>query len=371
MLRRAWLPGILLVAACGPGGGDAVPQWTLVEDFRIGGAESGPASLTAILALSFDQQGRIWLIDRDAPEIRVFDTKGTFVRTIGRPGEGPGEMVATNGFAIAPGGLVWVPDHRLRRYNVFDTGGRFIASHPELITSSSYMWDGGVDAEGRLYDRVLLRKDTSYTSMFRRFRDTSLTAADTLPFPSCRSGASRSFRLDAKNGYTIMAVPFSPLQVVDISAQGVLWCSGGDAPAAVAVRLDGGDTVARISYDRPRLPVPVAERDSTIARIAKQARDMGADLPDLSLIPTVQPAVIGLKLDDGGRVWLRVPDPAVTRFDLFDPTGKRLAEVTFPGMLLRWAPLTIRGDTLLAVTQDADEVPSVVRLHLTRTPPAP
>ncbi|HVX87895.1 MAG TPA: 6-bladed beta-propeller [Gemmatimonadales bacterium] len=366
MLRRALLLPIILLGACRGGGDAAIPQWTLVEDLRIGGAESGPASLTAVLALSFDQGGRIWLVDRDRPEIRVFDPKGTFVRTIGGPGEGPGEMAVTNGFAIAPNGLIWVPDHRLRRYNSFDTAGRFVASHPDLITSSSYMWDGGVDSQGRLYDRILIRRDTSYIPKFRRFRDSSLTTADTLPFPTCRSGRSQSFRLDAKNGYTIMSVPYAPLQVVAISPEGILWCASGEQSAAVAVRIEDGDTVAQIAYDRPRLPVPVSARDSAIAAITKQAQEMGADLPDFGLIPSVQPAVIGLKVDDVGRVWLRVPDPAVTRFDLFDRTGARLAEVTFPRMILRWGPIAFRGDTLLAVVQDVDDVPSVVRLHLVR-----
>ena len=368
MRRAASLLALLsaVVACNGTAPGDSVPQWTLVEDLRIGGADTGSASFSGITALRFGPSGRIWLVEAQAPEIRIFRPDGTFERRIGRAGEGPGEIVATNGFAFAPGGLVWVPDHRLGRYNLFDTTGRFISTHPDLIRSYGYMWNGGVDAAGRLWDGISLRVDTTYRAALRRFRDTSLTTADTLAFPSCSDRPRRSYKLEAKNGYTIMSVPFDANEVGALDSTGTYWCSGGIRPAAVAIAIESGDTVATIAYDRPRLPVPPRARDSAIERITKQAREMGAQLPDFSQIPESRPAIIGVKVDDGGRVWLRVPDSTGTRFDLFDRSGKRLAEVVAPFVVYQYGPLAFRGDTLLGVIMDADDTPSVVRLHLVR-----
>lgn len=370
MTRPLFLALCLGAAACGRATPDAaVPHWTLVEEMRLGGADTGKASFTGVLGLAIGEGGSIWLVDQDAPEVRVFDREGRFIRTIGRRGEGPGEMEATNGFAFGPHGTVWVPDYRLQRYNLFDTTGRFIASHVDLIHSYGYLWDGGVDREGRLYDQIGVRRDTTFTPAVRRFRDSSLASADTFPAHSCGTGKRPFYKLTAKNGYSIMQVPFTPGAVTAIGRAGVVWCSPGDVPAALAFRLDGNDTIATIAYARARIPVPPATRDSEIARITKQAQAMGADLPDFGLIPSVQPAVTGIRLDDADRVWLRVPDSAVTRFDLFDATGHRLAEVTGPKEILGYGPMAFHGDTVLAVIRDADETPTVVRYHLERAAP--
>src|SRR6478735_1134777 len=112
------LPLVLVVAACRPSDGAApVPQLTLVEDLRFGGADTGKASFTAVIALQFDHDGQVWLVDRQTPELRIFSPAGVYTRTVGRAGAGPGELEATNGFGFAPGGLVWVPDYRQGRYS--------------------------------------------------------------------------------------------------------------------------------------------------------------------------------------------------------------------------------------------------------------
>lgn len=359
------------MACSGEHAGTTVDRLTLVEDFRIGGADSGKASFTDVQALKFDAHGQVWLVDRQAPEIRIFSGRGEYVRTIGRAGQGPGEIEATNGFGFGPGGLVWVPDYRLGRYSLFDTTGRFISSRPDLIRSYGYSWDGGIDAQGRLYDRISVRTDTSSRAALRRFPDTSLARIDTLPYPSCATSPRPTYRLNAKNGYTVMSVPYYANEVGAFDGAGNYWCSNGSTPGAVLLAVDGGDTLATITYDRPRLPVTQGARDSAITRISALADSMGADKPDFTLIPEFQPAVIGVKVDDSGRVWLRVPHPTETRFDLFDRTGKRIGEVAIPFKISPYAAMAFRGDTVLAIVLDEDDVPTIRRLHLASAPATP
>src|SRR5690349_22526339 len=66
LMRRAASLLFLLsaVVACdGTAPGDSVPQWTLVEDLRIGGADTGAASFSGITALRFGPSGRLWLVE--------------------------------------------------------------------------------------------------------------------------------------------------------------------------------------------------------------------------------------------------------------------------------------------------------------------
>jgi hypothetical protein len=366
--------GILtLLHACAPGGrGADTKQYTLVEDLRIGGADTGKASFSGIAGLALDAQGGIWVLDRQAHEIRVFSRAGDFVRAVARQGEGPGEFVEANGFAVDARGLVWIPDHRLRRYMVVDTLGRAVGAHGNLIYSYGWLWNGLIDGEGRLIDGVHIRSDTSSFPALRRFRDTSLAVADTFRLRPCSARPYAGIELRAKNGAMFMSVPFTPTELSAVGADGRVWCSDGASFTAIARDIATGDSLAAISYAHPRLPVTSQMRDSAVAAIHKVAGEMGAPDPDLSGIPAERPAIEWMRVDDQGRLWIRTPrDGASTHFDLFDQQGRHLAEVDVAVRLEPWSPVAFRGDTLLAVVEDDDDVPSVVRMHLAPAPPAP
>src|SRR5690606_26237756 len=69
--------------------------------------------------------GRIFVGDAQAREIRIFSTEGEFVGRLGRTGEGPGEFRHVDGIGAAPGGGVAVLDGMLNRVSVFDGDGAF------------------------------------------------------------------------------------------------------------------------------------------------------------------------------------------------------------------------------------------------------
>lgn len=359
---------LLALIGCGGPAADApVPQWTLVEDLRIGGADTGVRSFTAIAGLAFDPSGRIWIMDRSTRDLRVFGPTGEWIRTVGRAGQGPGEIGESNGFEIAPNGLVWVLDHGNRRYVTFDTAGHAVAIHTGLIRRFSYRWDGGLDTEGRLFDRIGIIHDTTVISAIRVFNDSSLTSADTIPFAQCRSKPGAYLEIPVANrGVRFESIPNAPTASSDISSGLVVWCTDGSAPHAVGIAARTGDTVAVIDYVRTPLPVDVAARDSAVLRIQERVREAGGEPRDFDDLPTHQPAIIGLFTDAKGRVWLQVPDTVGSRFDLFGPDGTRLAEVASPLKIPALYSGAFRGDTLLAVVLDEDDTPTVVRLHIDR-----
>lgn len=66
-------------------------EWQVVEELRFGSAMSeGPDLFGAIYSFDVDAWGRIFVLDDQAQEVRIFDSDGTFVRTVGKKGEGPG-----------------------------------------------------------------------------------------------------------------------------------------------------------------------------------------------------------------------------------------------------------------------------------------
>jgi hypothetical protein len=63
--------------------------WRLVADARVGSVDSpGPQSFAFIVSFAVDAEDRVWVLDGQASELRVFDRHGAHVRTIGRLGKG-------------------------------------------------------------------------------------------------------------------------------------------------------------------------------------------------------------------------------------------------------------------------------------------
>ena len=77
--------------------------------------------------LTFDTENNIYVCDYQAHNIKVFDSSGKFMKTIGREGQGPGEFRMPFYLAFAKGRLaVW--ELRNRRLSVLTSGGEFLKS---------------------------------------------------------------------------------------------------------------------------------------------------------------------------------------------------------------------------------------------------
>ena len=107
--------------------------WRLVEDLRIGEFDgTGPYVFGSLRSVIPDPMGRIWVLEGQAFELRLFDAEGRFVRAVGRQGEGPGEF-ASNPCAFAgPDGEIWVESGG--RWQRFDTAGVLLGGQPVTST---------------------------------------------------------------------------------------------------------------------------------------------------------------------------------------------------------------------------------------------
>ena len=120
-MRRVFVGLLVLLSAC-EGQGEATSN-TIVEalsgvvDLRIG-ALDGPAPYVfgRVAGIVEGPLGRIFIADQLAHEIRVFDTEGAFLFSIGREGQGPGEFTGPCCLSFAPDGTLWVRDGGNTRY---------------------------------------------------------------------------------------------------------------------------------------------------------------------------------------------------------------------------------------------------------------
>jgi hypothetical protein len=360
--------GAVVVRNNGSGLWDGGTGWRLVEDLRIGSAGEGAESFGRIVTLEVDSAGRVYVADRQAQEIRVFDSAGAFVRTIGRSGKGPGEFVGANGLGWDPEGTLWVVDQEGERYTRFDTTGRVLETHSRALGFYAWRWEGGIDTIGRLMEDAFGPDAGEQTThMLLRF-DRTFAHRDTFPLPWRRMD---NLRVVYSGGYSVAPVPFSPRLVWKVDARAHVLFGFGDA-YRILERRSTGDTVRIIERTVEPIRVTTVEMDSAVAalvsnlrRIAPQA-DVAAQV-DRSRIPRIKPAFDAFVVDDGGRLWVH-PSTAAGQptnvLDVFETDGRYLGRVTLPFPFSPYQPVVIRRDRFYAVVEDADGVQYVVRAKI-------
>jgi hypothetical protein len=97
----------------------------LKEDLTIGGESNESGSIGKIADIDVDEQGRIYLLDFQEMNIRIYDNNGNIKTKFGRKGQGPGEMQLPLGiYYDNKEKSLYVFDHLTGNIINFDLDGR-------------------------------------------------------------------------------------------------------------------------------------------------------------------------------------------------------------------------------------------------------
>jgi hypothetical protein len=318
------------------------------EDLRIGKALSGgPEEFGVVSGLEVDEEGRIYVSDFFAHDIRVFHPDGAFSHAFGRKGEGPGELDGPWGVLLDPQDRIWVREARNMRFSLFERDGTFLEVRPIRYEGVAGPWRAGFDGSGHLVEWALLRPyiihrdgsvswDERARSRFEftfwplRFREDGLLL-DTLP--PLRNHLPEDY-------YTDNGPVRRPVLDFSIDAQGSVWFAVSDHYQVWRRTLEG-DTLLTFSFPAEEL--------------------MDASLGDPFRV------VDRVLTDKAGHVYVLPQTKDVTELgtavDAFDSNGVFLARTLLPVTVQR-EPLLVRGGALYGVTRDSLDVSYVVRLRL-------
>ena len=379
--------GIGLTAGCGAGPGDGAARWAgtidtlasgqivvtnpaeplwrpgeawrVEEVRRIGRMEGdGPDVFGAILTFAADPLGRIWVVEDQAQEIRVFAPTGEHVRTIGRKGGGPGEFSRALRIDFGPDGNAWVADPLNARVSVFDSMGVYLTGHPIRGGFLTFPWPGGFDDRGGYYVPTPAVGSTGFRTVIVR-HDSDFAPTDTLE-PPTDTRRREYFELAGSGGRMMAGVPFQGGLVSRLTRRGTFLALVTDEYRLFDV-APNGDTLRTVT--RPFQPLRVTDADlDWVREELKWFTDQGGRI-DWSKIPDTKPPVTDFFEDDAGHVWVELEDgprPARSRFDVFDPEGRYLGVVEAPFRLQMMPSPIVRGDTLYGITTDELDVPYLV-----------
>lgn len=357
------------------------PLLQLDPELRIGSVDGDEAyQLTRVSAIAEGPAGGIYIWDGRLSGLRLYDSAGVFVRTLGRKGQGPGEYVDAGGIAPAPNGGVAVWDPQVGRFTLFN---------PDGTVRTMWRWQSSMifaphrlhtDTASNIYVPTLLRSETGSADGGVRFAYTRVRPdgriIDTMALPM----QEETPMLRAQNGNTSTgeALPFA-------DADGTVLTPWGTVGRSYAGRYtidipQPSGKILRIERDVAAIAVGDEERRDLAEAITRDMRTVdptwrwsGPEIPRTK--PFIREIVVGR---DGG-LWVGRSMPAVRQppsdttpgapdewiepatYDVFAPTGRLIGEVTLP-------PATklhlLLGDRVWAVQRDSLDVPTIVRFRV-------
>ena len=358
----------------------------LVPEVSIGELDGPEEYLFGnVASIAVDDDGTVHVLDAQAQEVRIFDSAGTHVGTLGGRGEGPGELSRGEAIAVLPDGRLLVRDPANMRVQVFGPGPG---------ETDEWRYNSG----NHFTDRPLYTDSRGHTYLFASDvsrDDASIlvelaadgTPLDTFPEPTSdhRPAVLRAeFTTESSSSSTSMNVPFSPFFTWTLHPSGH-FLSG--LSTEYRIDLAGDDGTLRIKREHEPVPVSDTERDFSREMIEDQMRQVDPDWSwDGPPIPDYKPPFMALHAGRDGRIWVLLataasivenedhdPDdpssqPVIFhvrgRYDVFESDGTYLGAVEAPDEFSGYPQPVFDGDHVWAVARDELGVERVVRYRI-------
>jgi hypothetical protein len=342
-------------------------------DLTIGGPdESRDVYLFEdVRGLTFDAQGRIFVAENKANEVRVFSPDGKLLYKMGQKGEGPGDLKDPCCIALSPKGQLWIKEFGNHRYSIFDIGATKGTFRWAVTLPRAMSWGGDDritwDRAGRLIDlngRPFVQGKP--TGLYRSLLDSSgrvvrRDSFDVAPGDSVPMWVHIQTQPGGGTASSGGNQPFGPYKLRAFGPE-------GDAAQAISSRYAiswdniGGKRLALLQRDVKGPALTGKERQSAEEIIASIEKRWGEKLP--FGVPDRKPPLAGIGFDLDGRLWveLTMPEGSPHRADVYDRSHRLIGSMEWPAnvRLDLWA---VRGNTGIGMARDADGTQSVVRLR--------
>jgi hypothetical protein len=388
-VRRLAALAVVMAGCAGSSDGgdfvDALPHFTIDEELRIGSVDDPDVGFSSITAVTVDQAGRVFVLERQEMAVRIYDDDGILQTKLGSRGEGPGEFQFPSAMGLIADTL-WVSDVMLRRVSLFTPDDGFIYSFPMTtveietvpglaarLVSQDPRPDGLLNTTWMIPVLREMPDDSFWLPHARMDRDG--TVIDTIQLQ--RYGFAQRERVDV--GGRTLSVPSGP------SSHPLFIDAGDDAyviERPVATSADAAEfTITRIAgiadtlfHDtlgyRPR-PFDATAIDSVIAAAVasyRQRNDPDADAIAAAFRagfspPAFHPPIGSGRVGEDGTLWLERHDAGgpVIEWLLVAADGEPRGILELDrGTVVHWSDASI----LWAVARDEFDVPWLVKYRL-------
>lgn len=321
------------------------PVIELVEDLTIRGSEEDDEQMfQSINTMDVDEEGFIYILDEQAGNIKVFDSDGHFLKSIGKKGQGPGEFGLPISLALLPGNKIVVNDMGQRKLLFFDKGGNYLE---QISLADKFLFLGPViTADGQMIamHTVPSEKPETFLNKFSPQLDPILTFT--------------SVHIERPPVADIFVAFHMSRLMWNVTPDGrVIWADIKD-PAYLLHEHDlQGELIRKITKEFDPIPVTAEDRERLLDKAFgdNPARDQW----DVRF-PDIFPPLRGISCDDEGRLFVRRYEREENGpgelYDIFDEDRRYVASQRFSMNPLIW-----KKGFMYAIEEDAEGFKMVKR----------
>jgi hypothetical protein len=301
-----------------------------VEDLSIGGeGEEGDIILFEPRLAFVDERDNIYVREFQDQVIKIFNSDGKHICTIGGKGSGPGEFQRMAYLAITKDGQLLVMDSSAKRTSFFDSSGKFLKSFKWKVGYYNFTLMKG---SSYIISEIVFSKDRQFQELFVKEIDFDGKVIQNLG--QFTAEEPKIIRQDKYTHYVSPPVSHGSIFVGDKNRGIFYHCL--NSKYVIEVYDSSGNLFRKIS--RPYKPVPFTSKDAQEYRakydfypndvIRKAIRTME--------MPKVKSIVSMMLVDDDGNLWIRTNEKKedknkiLTAFDIFNSSGFYLAKVWTP-----------------------------------------
>ena len=344
---------------------------------QIGSVEDEATALYRVTGAVRMPDGGIAVANSGSGEIRLFDSAGRFLHSLGGVGGGPGEFGRLASLGVSSDGHILAYDSQTGRVSTFDPDSRTliestgITVSPELYslagmrraTPIGWLRDGTFvgyldTLEGEAIpdrDGWTHRQSMSNIHFFGQGESSGILAAA----PGRQTWVMINRTREESVRVQGVANPFLP--TFETATDGSIVAFGNTVRFEIRMLDTSGSIVRIIRREQERRPVSDGRRERWIAGRLSDMEDDGTErsrrrraLYDDIPFPDTLPAFETLSLQQGGRLWVKETSlgdsPSATApWSVFDSDGRPLGAVEMPA---GFEPFEIGTDYVLGLWKD-------------------
>jgi hypothetical protein len=283
------------------------------EELTIGEAEGREEYLFENLWwIVVDDKDRIFISEGagNRAHIKVFNSSGDYLMTIGRRGEGPGEFVQVSDIQITPENELMVYDRRLAKLTFFSLDGDYLRT---ILMRGKQVFNLMLTSQGNF---------VFYTADFKRRNDSAhFNVANAVEeyssdFDFIKTIAKDKYRSTTLLQSWMMGRFFSPDRVV----------CGHSETYEICFYDSKGEVEKKVSKEFK--PIAISDSEKEIRGITEKET------------PKYFPAFEDFSLDEEGRLFVKTyerhEDGKQFLYDVFDSEGRYTIKTQLPGLPKYW-----------------------------------
>lgn len=349
-------------------------RWSVssVPSMRIGGDEDAGHLLTVVVGATRLPDGGFLVGDRNDYGLSFYDSRGAYLRSVGRKGSGPGELAYLARFWRCGDSLYTFDIENGDRMSVFTLDGRYTrAFRFSTPDAGSSPYQSACNPAGVFAHLGWERMSDMRAGVFRSMVPLWLSRADSGVRVALDSVPGSERWGTVRNGRPSGTGPL-PLGKQPVLGVGRNRVYVGSADRYVIQVFDlQGKRLPPLMKDEPPRPRTAADLEALIeAQTAGRSAEVRARVTQgygAMDLPKTLPAYTALTVDAQDHVWVRAyarPNARGAVWSVFAPTGALVAEVSLPAGL---EVFEIGRDYVLGRMVDVDAgTPEVHVYRLTR-----